>query len=290
MPPPPPIALLSSAYSSTSAERDDERARTAARNAALRSVAKLHFLRGYGDMKAESRVRSAVDRVAEAAEVVFENMRQGESVTYRALFEYANRRLVGNVVVLHNADIYFDDSVACAGLLTPERRVVMALSRHPSPDCVAASGHDETGWSGQDLCEGYHVVQQASHDVFAFVPPVSEGFLDALGELRVNQFGAENVVLWNMQQEGLQTINPCGNVHAFHAHCDAGARAPESRGSFGNEGHRRKEFGATSEFGFIGVEKWAGQEAKGLDCLLYGLSLARKKNETNLGRSMQRRV
>lgn len=275
-----PVVLLSSVYSTDSSERDDERARTAARNSALRSVASMHFLHDSADEDAAELVRGAVTGVTDSATVIFEKLREGEEVSYRALFEYANTNLAGRVVVLHNSDIYFDESVACAGLLRPERKLVLALSRHPSPDCVAASGHDETGWSAQDLCEAYHVVHQASHDAFAFVPPVPENFLEDIGDLPVNRLGAENIVLWNLQRLGLGTINPCGNIHAFHAHCDAGTRAGQARAASGNEGEKRKQFGATKEFGFIDVERWSGGDGKGLDCLLYGLSMARRSNDT----------
>lgn len=275
-----PVVLLSSIYSTDSPERDDERARTAARNSALRSVSSMHFLHDFGDEDAAELVRGAVIGVTDSADVIYEELREGEEVSYRALFEYANTNLAGRVVVLHNSDIYFDESVACAGLLRPERKLVLALSRHPSPDCVAASGHDETGWSAQDLCEAYHVVRQASHDAFVFVPPVPQDFLEDVSDLRVNQFGAENVVLWNLQRLGLGTINPCGNIHAFHAHCDAGARAGEAREASGNEGRRREQFGATKEFGFIDAERWGGEVGKGLDCLLYGLSMTRRSNGT----------
>jgi hypothetical protein len=167
--------------------------------------------------------------------------------------------LVGKVVALSNADIYFDASVACAGLLRREKKVVLALSRHPSPDCVDGSGHGQSGREPQDLCQGYHPVQQASHDVFIFIPPLPAEFIDAIDEdIRVNVMGAENLIIYLLEHFAQVTVlNPCGNIHAFHAHCDARARADSAKASQANIGSN--------------PAMWAGPSATGVDCLLYGL-------------------
>lgn len=249
--------------------------RVVARNAALRSVDAVHLLRAQKDVEVEDAVQRAVDGIAGAAPLVFERLPDGSDVTYAALFAYANKHLSGKIVVLANADIYFDESLACAGLLQSGRGAVLALSRHPSPDCVAGSGHGDTAWEPQDLCAAYHPQAQASHDVFAFVAPLADEFVAALGNLRVNQFGAENVVLWNMRRFArVEPLNPCGNVHAFHAHCDAGARAESAHQSKGNEGDRRREFGATTRHGFLDPSLWGGRHSAGVDCLLLGYSLS----------------
>jgi hypothetical protein len=267
------VVLLSSAYESGDAARDDERARVVAKNAALRSVAEVRMLTEFGDGAAARAVRAAVGGVKGAAPVGFVELAKGRGVTYARLFAYANEELAGRAVVLHNADIFFDESIACAGLLRAERRVVLALSRHPSPDCVYGSGHGDTGFEAQDLCAGYHPLYAASHDVFAFVPPLPDAFITALGDLRVNQFGAENVVLFNLRHAArVEPINPCANIHAFHAHCDASARAASAHESVGSEAERRRQFSGTPAHGFLDPAAWAGKSASGVDCLLLGLS------------------
>lgn len=271
------VVLLSSAYSGSGgggdAGRADERARVVAKNAALRSVAAVHLLHAGGDVAVVDAVERAVAAVVDPAPVVFDEMPRAEPLTYGTLFEYANRKLAGRVVVLANADVYFDESVACTGLLRAGRGVALSLTRHPSPDCVAGSGHGDTAWEPQDLCAAYHPVSQASHDVFAFVAPLPNAFVAALRDLRVNQFGAENVVLWNLRRFAhVEPLNPCANVHAFHAHCNAQMRGASAHQRTGNEGDRRREFGATTRYGFLDPSLWGGQDAAGVDCLLLGLS------------------
>lgn len=264
------VVLLSEAYVGGDAARDMERARVVARNAGVPGVQAIVLLVEAGET---SRVREVVE-----AEVGARGMRRvrlvevtGSGGVYARLFRYANDALHGHVVVLHHADVYFDASVACAGLLRPDGGVALALSRHPSPDCVAAAGGGDTGWEPQDLCAGYHPVSSASHDAFAFVAPVAEGFVRALRDLRVNQFGAENVVLWNLARAAALTVlNPCANVHVFHEHCDARARGRDAHQASGSEATRRAQFGATQRYGWMDPAEWGGPAAKGVDCMLLG--------------------
>ncbi|CAN8066072.1 unnamed protein product [Agarophyton chilense] len=88
----------------------------------------------------------------------FKNMKG--QVTYRHLFEEANK-FIGSIVVIANADIYFDHSIYCAGLL--HERAVLALSRHPSPDCIS-SARGPSGREPLDFCGGYDPKFAASHD------------------------------------------------------------------------------------------------------------------------------
>jgi hypothetical protein len=279
-----PIALLSSAYAAAAnlpsssskpererervATRDDERARVVARNFALRSVDEMHLLHENGDIACIALVENIVGK----GSIQWKELGAGEDVTYAMLFGYANEALTGRVVVLAHADIYFDESIACAGLLEPAQNTVLALSRHPSADCVQGSGHGDTGWEPQDLCAGYHPVKSASHDVFVFSSPLPAAFVSSLGSLRVNEFGAENVVIHLLQTVAKQrVVNPCANVHAFHAHCDAATRAASAHQARGSIAESRRQFGATHAFGFLNPAEWGGPGASGVDCLLYGL-------------------
>lgn len=203
----------------------------------------------------------------------------GQPVTYRSLFERANAHQPGTVAVIANADIFFDESILCATLL--DEKIALALSRHPSPDCALASGYGDTGWEPLDFCAGYDPVRAASHDVFAFVTPLPPAFLSALGDLRVNQFGAENVVVYLLKQAGYRVINPCANIHAFHQHCDARTRASSARHSAGSVASKRKQFAGADKWGYQNVAEWAAADfigkTNGLDCLAYGLANRRLK-------------
>lgn len=239
------------------------------RNLALAAVSRYELLvEGGASLPASLQNASGVGRLSTTV------LRPGELVTYAALFARANAVAPpGSVAVVANADIYFDESLSCAGLLS--NRVVLALSRHPSPDCVSASARGDTGWEPADFCAGYDPVRAASHDAFAFVVPLADDVVMALGELQVNEFGAENVAIYLLKRAGYKVLNPCANVHAFHQHCDARDRARSAHQNAGSVADRRMQFAGADEWGFVDVAQWAGQAftgaGKGLDCLAYGL-------------------
>ncbi|KAI0558209.1 hypothetical protein FGB62_227g012 [Gracilaria domingensis] len=194
-------------------------------------------------------------------------------VTYADLFREANN-FVGSIVAIVNADIYFDHSIYCAGLI--DKGAVLALSRHPSPDCIS-SAMGASGREPVDICGGYDPKWAASHDGFIFVPPVAQQVIDGLAGLRVNEFGAENVVVHMLQQAGLNVVNPCERIHLFHQHCgDERASAAKKRRTDRKWG---RLFASTKEWGY-GGSSWIREEIRAtygtVDCTTLGLLMQRK--------------
>lgn len=198
-------------------------------------------------------------------------------VTYETLFATANRQAPETLAVVANADIYFDESLYCATLLAPN--ILLALSRHPSPDCSPSSSYGDTSWEPQNLCSSYHPIRSASHDAFIFTPPLPPTLLSALSKIPVNRFGAENVVIHQFLRHGYQVLNPCANIHAFHQHCDKNARVSSAMQSAGNVASRLGQFGGAQRWGFIDPALWADEKfirngvQPGLDCLSYGRTM-----------------
>lgn len=264
------VTLVSSMYSAGySPARIEELRLVVLRNLALVAVKRYELL-----VESGTSLPSSLQNASAPGRLSTTMLRPDESVTYASLFRRANAiTAAGSVAVVANADIYFDESLSCAGLLSS--RVALALSRHPSPDCVAASARGDTGWEPADFCAGYDPVRAASHDAFAIVAPVAEEVLIGLGDLRVNEFGAENVVVYLLKKAGYKVVNACSNVHAFHQHCDAKDRARSAHQKAGSVAEKRKQFAGADEWGFVDVKQWAGQAftgvSEGLDCLSYGL-------------------
>lgn len=183
------------------------------------------------------------------------------TATYDALFRVANALATNRshtdtqdvVVVIAHADLFFDESLFCARLVAA--KTALALSRHPSPDCAAASGHGDTGWEASDLCAGYDVKRGASHDAFVIRPPIPETVLQDVKGLRTNAFGAENVVIAALKRAGWRVVNPCARVHAFHQHCSL-ERAKGARQSAGSVAERRGLFAGTELAGWVDGNEW----------------------------------
>lgn len=265
MPPPlPPITVLTSAYvGQYSTERQIELSLIAMRNQRLSTVARTHRIYEHGMSFTPS--SGVTGRVLSA----------DENVTYRTLF--AEAQDFGGVVVLANADIYFDESLLCASMIS--NRTVLALSRHPSPDCFTKSARGDRGSEPVDFCDGYHPTHQASHDVFVFTPPMPITFLHALGDLKVNQFGAENVVIALLKAEGFHVVNPCANIHAFHQHCTR-ERAPSAKAGAKSIATERGQFAGTFRSGLVHGRKWMHSEYAAqygaVDCLGLGLTYGQR--------------
>lgn len=266
------LTLISSLYTGAySTARIAELRLVALRNANLRSVTRYELVHDVDDTTAAKEV-AAVLRNGSWAKIGMHVVRNGEAGRYETLLRRGNEVAgKGDVVVIANADIYFDASLSCAKLVRKD--VILALSRHAGPDCALASGSGDTGWEPGDFCAGYDKRRAASHDVFVYVAPMKRAVVEGVGRLRTNEFGAENVVVKLVSGAGYETVNACGNVHAFHQHCDVGQRAGSARQLAGSVAEKRGEFGGTGRSGFVGMEVWAEGfgPGEGLDCLAYGM-------------------
>eukprot|EP00924_Labyrinthula_sp_SR-Ha-C_P010800 snap_masked-scaffold_35-processed-gene-1.37-mRNA-1 protein AED:1.00 eAED:1.00 QI:0/0/0/0/1/1/2/0/280 len=141
----------------------------------------------------------------------------GSQPTYKDLFEYGNKiSSSSGLVLISNADIYFDDSLGCLNYKVSgaqlSQRIMIALSRRHSPLCKEKNDYKNI----RDLCLHYI----GSHDVFIFRIPFAEPAL--FDKLDFNQnvgLGVENRVLWEFQHAGYKVINPCERIRSYHLHC-----------------------------------------------------------------------
>jgi FkbM family methyltransferase len=124
----------------------------------------------------------------------------GRRVTYRDLFEYANRRLPGRSAIIANADIYFDetlihlDGVELAGRL-------LCLSR----------------WDIQPDGSAQLFDRPDSQDAWIFAAPIGNLACD----FYLGVPGCDNRLAWEAERAGLVVSNPSRSVMANHLHLSA---------------------------------------------------------------------
>ncbi|KAI3642302.1 hypothetical protein MP228_011857 [Amoeboaphelidium protococcarum] len=147
---------------------------------------------------------------------------------YFDYFQYANRFLKNEVVVIQNSDIVWPQDSINALLQSLRQAPVgtmYALSRHtmditfPLSVCKSAlRGHNN------NMCQQY----SGSHDVIAFIPPVDPMLLRQLN-FKQNTWGAENVVIELFRYYGWTVLNPCHQIKIIHIHCSNQRRATGAR-------------------------------------------------------------
>lgn len=121
----------------------------------------------------------------------------GRRVTYQDLFSYANRELGGRRVIIANADIYFDQSLARLDGYDLSGKL-LCLSR----------------WDVQPDGSARFFEQPASQDAWIFHAPIRPFpcafFLGVLG--------CDNRLAWEAAQAGLALANPGRSLRAYHLH------------------------------------------------------------------------
>mmetsp|Transcript_8920 Transcript_8920/g.14615 ORF Transcript_8920/g.14615 Transcript_8920/m.14615 type:complete len:397 (+) Transcript_8920:253-1443(+) len=157
--------------------------------------------------------------------------------TYYQMFKNALSDVVtGDVVVLANADMAFDDSMSLARFLNPEVLVVLGTNGFSNKMTAnikyiyeeVMGNHHGGGYHGSeaDRC----AVTRSSWDTYIFHKSKLVGRLKEENFKRTNQrgesiffymneIGAENAALWAVQQSyPFSSHNPCERIHSWHFH------------------------------------------------------------------------
>ncbi|QJX01312.1 hypothetical protein FTUN_8956 [Frigoriglobus tundricola] len=121
----------------------------------------------------------------------------GRRVTYRDLFAYAGRRLAGRRVVIANADIYFDDTLARLDAVDLAGRLLCLTRWDVRPDGSATFSD-----------------RGDSQDAWIFVAPVRDFSCD----FHLGVPGCDNRLAWEADRAGLAVANPSRSVRALHLH------------------------------------------------------------------------
>lgn len=126
-----------------------------------------------------------------------------------------------------------------------------------------------------DLGSSYDEQKSASHDAFIFTPPVPSSVIRDVGNLAVNTFRAENVVVAAWQRPGRQVVNPLTLVVRFTG-CISTARCSTRRRRISRRGVKRGvESFSVAKSGWVHGRDWMQPEMVQTfgetDCLALGL-------------------
>jgi FkbM family methyltransferase len=132
----------------------------------------------------------------------------GRRVTFRFVFDYANRNLKGRTVMIANADICFDETLG------------------------RLNGHDLTGkllclsrWDVRADGSTVFFEHPSSQDAWIFQAPIPEINCDFYLGLPA----CDNRLAWEAEQAGLEISNPARTLHANHLHLTATRRYHEGQ-------------------------------------------------------------
>src|SRR5262249_7959766 len=112
---------------------------------------------------------------------------RGRRLTFRDLFDYANRELVGCSIIAANADIFFDESLTLLDGYDLEGKL-LCLSR----------------WDVQRDGSAHFFEHPSSQDAWIFKAPLRSFHCD----FHLGLLGCDNRLAWEAQQAGLQLSNP----------------------------------------------------------------------------------
>ena len=123
-----------------------------------------------------------------------------ERPTYRHYFEFANASLSGEKIIVANSDIFFDDTLNLLEAISLEGRV-LALTRYNLKPYLNHTGRP---W----------VRNEGSQDSWIFQAPIRNFYSD----IKLGWYGCDNWIAWEMDQAGLEVLNPSLTIHTWHVH------------------------------------------------------------------------
>lgn len=186
------MILLVGLYVDPHADRMREFLTCLERNAANRAIAEVHVF-----VEQPVELENLVASYPQLESAKIRLLSWGRRVTYLALIDYANRELAGCRVIIANADIFFDHTLARFAHYDL-RGWFLCLSR--------CDIHADGSWSLFDF--------EASQDAWIFEAPIPAVDCDfPLGLL-----GCDNRVAWQAEHAGLAVSNPSRSIRAFHLH------------------------------------------------------------------------
>lgn len=124
-------------------------------------------------------------------------IKRGRRLTYRYLFDYANRELAGQDVVIANADIFFDGTLARLKGYDLSGKL-LCLSR----------------WDVQPDGSSSFFDHPCSQDAWIFRTPIREFACD----FHLGVPGCDNRLAWEAGRAGLALSNPSRSLRAHHIH------------------------------------------------------------------------
>jgi hypothetical protein len=200
------MILLTSLYHEADANRRGELLDCLRRNLAAAELDEIHVFLEDGAIAAELKSHAEFN----CAKIRL--VQQQQRVTYRKLFDYANSYLTGQRVIVANADIFFDETLALL------------------------DGHDLAGellclsrWDVQADGSATLFEHPGSQDAWIFRAPIRPFACD----FYLGLLGCDNRLAWEAQQSGLKLSNPARSIRANHLHLSQVRHYTEEQRLFG---------------------------------------------------------
>ncbi|MDQ1639052.1 MAG: hypothetical protein QOF62_2391 [Pyrinomonadaceae bacterium] len=185
------MILLTSLYHEADANRRSELLECLRRNVAVEQLDQIHVF--IEDAKAQEELQAHTEFSVAKVHLI----EHGCRVTYRSLFDYANQHLAGRGVIIANADIFFDDTLARLDGYDLSGKL-LCLSRWDVHADGSASLFEHPG----------------SQDAWIFKAPVPSFPCD----FHLGLLGCDNRLAWEAEQAGLLVSNPSRTLRANHLH------------------------------------------------------------------------
>jgi hypothetical protein len=132
----------------------------------------------------------------------------GRRLTFRELFAYANRELPGKRVIIANADIYFDHTLARLDGYSLTGRLL----------CLSRWDLQQDGlWRLFDF--------ESSQDAWIFDTPIPEFDCD----FHLGLLGCDNRLAWEAEHAGLAISNPSRSIRSYHLHASGVRRYTQAQ-------------------------------------------------------------
>jgi len=121
--------------------------------------------------------------------------------SYTVLFDYANDNFKGEIVIIVNADIYYDETFVRIKEVEFKKDMILFLTRWVT---------DETGLHLEDPC---------SFDSYIFRSPIRRFYENEKYEsIRMAVMGCDTYLLQRAKEAGMIVYNPAFSIKSYHHH------------------------------------------------------------------------
>jgi hypothetical protein len=179
-----PAHLLTSHYVDPHPARQLEIETTLKQNLANPHIARIHLFDETGAVNTDGRIQRV-------------GARSPCRVTYQHFFDYANKHLRGEIVIIANTDIWFDDSLA-------------RLSEYDLNDTLLCLSR----WDERPGDAPTHFARWDSQDAWVFRSPIRKIACD----FPLGVPACDNRIAYEAARVGLRLANPSGAIRARHIH------------------------------------------------------------------------
>lgn len=170
-------------------------------------ITRIHLITNIEHVETERKQLEATLKVGSSKLVWVTTNNQGRLLASDA-FTYASNFLKGQIALLANLDISFDESLKL--LLSKQsdlsRYKAFFLSRYERPP----NEHLSIGTQCGPKFMG-------SADTLAFIPPLPKTLIQHT-HLHLGSWGIESRLMWEFEQAGIEGRNPCYDIKSWHNH------------------------------------------------------------------------